>query len=141
MDLSEVAAYHSKIHSHREIPEDSDSRETLETVFLCMIPRHLGAAPNEYQFLESTIIERSTRKVARIEISSVPMEDTATLESCYDEKQAMNFTITADETILMPSDTSNAESKPAGQYDIETICVDAIQTDADEFAHLTRRVY
>lgn len=140
MDLSEVAAFPSKIHSHREIPEDGDSRETLEIVFLYTIPGHLGTTPTEYQFLESTIIERSTKKVARIEISSVPMEYTATLESCYDEKQAMNFTITADETILMPNDISNTEAKRTGQYDVETICVDAVQTNVDGFAYLIRRM-
>ncbi|WP_267900508.1 hypothetical protein [Halocatena pleomorpha] len=40
----------------------------------------------------------------------------------------------------MPNDTTNAESKLAGQYDSETTNVDAIGARADGPASLTRRV-
>jgi N-dimethylarginine dimethylaminohydrolase len=80
------------------------------------------------------------------------IDDHGTLEQCYDgflafdeteevvEKQAMNFTIAADETILMPNDTPNAETKLAEQYDVETTSVDEIRKGAGGLACLTGRV-
>lgn len=56
------------------------------------------------------------------------------------EKQAMNFTIAADETILMPNDTPNAEARLAEEYDVETTSVDEIRTGAGGLACLTGRV-
>jgi N-dimethylarginine dimethylaminohydrolase len=88
----------------------------------------------------------------RAAIRSVHIEDAEKLESCYDgfvafdeteevaEKQALNFTVAADETILMPNDTPNAESKLAAQYAVETTSVDAIRKDAGGLACLTGRV-
>jgi N-dimethylarginine dimethylaminohydrolase len=78
--------------------------------------------------------------------------DSEKLESCYDgfvefeeceevvHKQAMNFTIAADETIFMPNDTPNTESKLAEQYEIETTSVDEIRNGAGGLACLTGRV-
>jgi N-dimethylarginine dimethylaminohydrolase len=80
------------------------------------------------------------------------IEDAEKLESCYDgfiefeeceevvENQAMNFTVAADETILMPNDTPNTESKLAAQYAVETTSIDAIRKGAGGLACLTGRV-
>ncbi|WP_339103941.1 hypothetical protein [Haloterrigena salinisoli] len=74
------------------------------------------------------------------------------LEQCYDgflefdeteevvRKQAMNFTIATDETIFMPDDTPNAESKLADSYSVETTSVEAIRAGAGGLACLTGRV-
>jgi N-dimethylarginine dimethylaminohydrolase len=74
------------------------------------------------------------------------------LESCYDgfvefdeteevvHKQAMNFTIATDETIFMPNDTPNAESKLGAQYNVETTSIDEIRAGAGGLACLTGRV-
>jgi N-dimethylarginine dimethylaminohydrolase len=88
----------------------------------------------------------------RAAVRPAHIEDTEKLESCYDgfvefdetaevvQKQAMNFTIAADGTILMPNDTPNAESKLRGQYDVETTSVDEIRKGAGGLACLTGRV-
>jgi N-dimethylarginine dimethylaminohydrolase len=88
----------------------------------------------------------------RAAIRPEKLDDHGTLEQCYDgflafdeteevvEKQAMNFTIAADETILMPNDTPNAETKLAEQYDVETTSVDEIRKGAGGLACLTGRV-
>ncbi|WP_224270947.1 hypothetical protein [Haloprofundus salinisoli] len=49
----------------------------------------------------------------------------------------MNFTITADEAILMPNDTPNAESTPAEAYIVEITTVDETRKEAGGFACLT----
>lgn len=78
--------------------------------------------------------------------------DRERLEQCYDgflefdeteevvQRQAMNFTIAADETILMPNDTPNAEARLAEEYSVETTSVDEIRTGAGGLACLTGRV-
>ena len=78
--------------------------------------------------------------------------DRERLEQCYDgflefdeteevvQKQAMNFTIAADETILMPNDTPNAEARLAEEYSVETTSVEEIRTGAGGLACLTGRV-
>jgi N-dimethylarginine dimethylaminohydrolase len=88
----------------------------------------------------------------RAAIRPAHIEDTEKLESCYDgfvefdeteevaHKQALNFTIAADETILMPNDTPNTESKLAKQYAVETTSVDEIRKGAGGLACLTGRV-
>jgi N-dimethylarginine dimethylaminohydrolase len=88
----------------------------------------------------------------RAAVRPAHIEDTKKLEPCYDgfvefeeceevvHKQALNFTIAADETIFMPNDTPNTESKLAEQYDVETTSVDAIRTGAGGLACLTGRV-
>lgn len=88
----------------------------------------------------------------RAAVRPAHIEETEKLESCYDDfmkfdetaevvqKQAMNFTITADDTILMPNDTPNAESKLAEQYDVETTSVGEIRKGAGGLACLTGRV-
>jgi N-dimethylarginine dimethylaminohydrolase len=88
----------------------------------------------------------------RAAVRPAHIEDTKKLESCYDgfvefdetdevvEKQALNFTIAADDTILMPNDTPNTESKLAAQYAVETTSVDAIRTGAGGLACLTGRI-
>jgi N-dimethylarginine dimethylaminohydrolase len=88
----------------------------------------------------------------RAAIRPAHIEDTGKLESCYDgflvfeeteevvRKQAMNVTIAADETILMPNDTPNTESKLAAQYDVETTSVEEIRKGAGGLACLTGRV-
>ncbi|WP_122091183.1 hypothetical protein [Halalkalicoccus subterraneus] len=80
------------------------------------------------------------------------IEDHEKLERCYDDllefdeteevthEQAMNVTIAADETILMPNDTPNAETKLAEQYDVETTSVEEIRSGAGGLACLTGRV-
>ncbi len=121
MDLSEAAASHGTTYSPCEAPKDCELY--LETALLCTVAGSRGSTPNEHQFLEHPHIE-----------------NTETLESCYDGKQAMDFTITADETILMSNDTPNAAPKLAGQYDIETTSVGTIRASANELASLTREV-
>ncbi|WP_227380945.1 hypothetical protein [Haladaptatus halobius] len=48
-----------------------------------------------------------------------------------------NFTIMADEVILMSKDTPNAESKLAEAYNVETTTVDEIWKEAGGLACLT----
>ena len=88
----------------------------------------------------------------RAAIRPAHLEDRERLEQCYDgfvefdeteevvRKQAMNFTIAADETILMPNDTPNAEARLAEQYSVETTSVEEIRTGAGGLACLTGRV-
>ncbi|MBX0295807.1 hypothetical protein [Haloarcula nitratireducens] len=88
----------------------------------------------------------------RAAIRPAHLDDPETVAECYDgvlrfdeteevtRKQAMNFTIAADETILMPNDTSTTESKLAEQYDVETTAVDEIRKGAGGLACLTGRV-
>lgn len=88
----------------------------------------------------------------RAAIRPTHIDDPEGLEQCYDgflefdeteevvEKQAMNFTIAADETILMPNDTPNTETKLVEQYDVETTRVDEIRKGAGGLACLTGRV-
>lgn len=88
----------------------------------------------------------------RAAIRPEKIENAGRLEQCYDgflefdeteevtHEQAMNFTIAADETILMPNDTPNVERKLAEQYDVETTAVDEIRTGAGGLACLTGRV-
>lgn len=88
----------------------------------------------------------------RAAIRSTKLDDCGELAQCYDgflefdeteevvRKQAMNFTIAADETILMPNDTPNAEAKLAAQYDVETVSVNEIRKGAGGLACLTGRV-
>jgi N-dimethylarginine dimethylaminohydrolase len=88
----------------------------------------------------------------RAAIRPAHIKATEKLESCYDgfvefdeteevvHKQAMNVTIAADETILMPNDTPNAESKLREQYAVETTSVKEIRKGAGGLACLTGRV-
>lgn len=88
----------------------------------------------------------------RAAIRPAHIEATEKLKPCYDgfvvfdetnevvHKQAMNFTIAADETILMPTDTPNAESKLGEQYDVETTSVTEIRKGAGGLACLTGRI-
>jgi N-dimethylarginine dimethylaminohydrolase len=88
----------------------------------------------------------------RAAIRPVKIEAPEELEQCYDgffefdeseevvEKQAMNFTIAADETILMPNDTPEAETKLAEAYNVETTSVEEIRKGAGGLACLTGRV-
>ena len=88
----------------------------------------------------------------RAAIRPAQIEDRGKLERCYDgflefdeteevtHEQAMNFTIAADETILMPTDTPTTETKLAEQYDVETTSVDEIRDGAGGLACLTGRV-
>lgn len=88
----------------------------------------------------------------RAAVRPAQIDDPERLEQCYDgflefdeteevvEKQAMNVTIAADETILMPTDTPNAETKLAEQYDVETTSVEEIRNGAGGLACLTGRV-
>jgi N-dimethylarginine dimethylaminohydrolase len=88
----------------------------------------------------------------RAAIRPAHIEATEKLEPCYDgfvefdetaevvHKQAMNFTIATDETILMPNDTPNAEAKLGEQYDVETTRIDEIRKGAGGLACLTGRV-
>lgn len=88
----------------------------------------------------------------RAAVRPTHIDDVTKLESCYDDfvafdeteevvhKQAMNFTIATDETILMPNDTPNAESKLGEQYDVETTTVNEIRKGAGGLACLTGRV-
>ena len=80
------------------------------------------------------------------------IRDRQRLEQCYDgflefdeteevvRRQAMNFTIAADETILMPNDTPNAEARLAEEYSVETTSVEEIRTGAGGLACLTGRI-
>lgn len=74
------------------------------------------------------------------------------LEQCYDgflesagseevvKRQTLNVMITVDETILMPNDTSNAESNLVETYTVEATTVDEIRKATGELACLTGRV-
>jgi N-dimethylarginine dimethylaminohydrolase len=88
----------------------------------------------------------------RAAIRPAKLEGRERLEQSYDgflefeeseeivEKQAMNFTIAADETILMPNDTPEAETKLAETYNVETVSVNEIRKGAGGLACLTGRV-
>lgn len=88
----------------------------------------------------------------RAAIRPAHIEEPERLESCYEgfvefdetdevlERQAMNVTIAADDTILMPNDTPDAQAKFEAQYDVETTSVDAIRAGAGGLACLTGRV-
>lgn len=88
----------------------------------------------------------------RAAIRPAHLDDPGKLEECYDgflefdeteevtHKQAMNFTIAADGTILMPDDTPDAEAKLAEEYAVETTAVDEIRAGAGGLACLTGRV-
>jgi N-dimethylarginine dimethylaminohydrolase len=88
----------------------------------------------------------------RAAIRPAQIETTDRLAPCYDgfiefeeteeivHKQAMNFTIAADETILMPNDTPTVEAKLGEQYDIETTHIAEIRKGAGGLACLTGRI-
>lgn len=56
------------------------------------------------------------------------------------ERQAMNFTVAADDTIIMPDDTPNAEAKLVEKYNVATTSIEDVRAGAGGLACLTGRV-
>jgi hypothetical protein len=52
----------------------------------------------------------------------------------------MNLAITADEAILMPNDTPNAESTSLEAYDLEITTADELPTEAGGLDRLTGEI-